>query len=87
MSMKYSSEVYGIKVMAMSKQTPIGLTLAEKFFGLLTIIIGALIVYFTYTSPPASGGQVANYSFVFIITGIALIVFGILLLLAKSESD
>jgi len=85
--MKYSSEACHIKVMAMSKQAPIGLTLVEKLFGLLTIIVGALLVYFTYTSPPASSGQVANYSFVFIIAGVALVVFGIFLILAKTESD
>jgi len=87
MSMKYSSEAYDIKVMAMSKQAPIGLTVMEKFFGLLTIIIGALLVYFTYTNPPTSGGQVANYSFVFLIAGLALIALGIFLLLARVESE
>ena len=87
MSMKYSSEVYDFKVMAMSKQAPAGLTVAEKFFGLLTIIVGVILVYFTYTSPPTSGGQVANYSFIFMIAGLALIAFGIFLLLVKSESE
>jgi heme/copper-type cytochrome/quinol oxidase subunit 4 len=72
---------------AMSKQTPIGLTVAEKFFGLLAIIVGALLVYFTYTSPPTTDGQVANYSFIFIIAGFVLVAFGIFLLLARSESD
>jgi predicted phage tail protein len=71
----------------MSKQTPIGLTVAEKFFGLLAIIVGALLVYLTYTSPPATDGQVANYSFIFIIAGFALVAFGIFLLLARSESE
>jgi len=85
--MKYSSEAYDFKVIAMSEQAPIGLTVAEKFFGLLSIIVGALLVYFTYTSPPASGGQIANYSFVFIIAGLVLIVFGIFLLVAKTESE
>jgi len=85
--MKYSFEACDIKAMAMSKQAPISLTLAEKLSGLVTIIVGALLVYFTYTSPPASGGQVANYSFVFLISGLALIVFGIFLLLAKAESE
>jgi len=84
--MKYSSEVYNFKVTEMSKEPPMGLTIAEKFFGLLSIIIGALLVYFTYTSPPEVGGQVANFSFVFIIAGIALVAFGIFLLLAKAES-
>jgi predicted phage tail protein len=85
--MKYSSEVYDDKVIAVSKEAPIGLTIAEKFFGLLTIIIGAIIIYFTYTNPPSSGGQVAGYSFVFLIAGLALVAFGIFLLLAKTESE
>jgi heme/copper-type cytochrome/quinol oxidase subunit 4 len=85
--MKYSSEVYDFKVMTMSKEVPVGLTAAEKFFGLLIIIIGAILVYFTYTSPPASDGQVANYSFIFMIAGFALIAFGIFLLLVKSKSE
>jgi len=87
MSMKYSSEAYDIKVVAMSKQTPMSLTVAEKFFGLLAIIIGALLVYFTYTNPPANGGRVADYSFVFIIAGLALVALGIFLLLARAESE
>ncbi len=87
MSMKYSSEAYNFKVMAMSKQAPIGLTVAEKFFGLLTIIIGALLIYFTYTSPPEIGGQAANFSFVFMIAGLALVAFGLFLLLARAESE
>jgi len=71
----------------MSKQVPMSLTVAEKFFGLLTILVGALLVYFTYTNPPASDGQVANYSFVFMIAGLALVAFGIFLLLARTESE
>jgi len=87
MSMKYSFEVYNFKVVAMSKQAPIGLTVAEKFFGLLTIIVGTLLVYFTLSNPPENGGQVANYSFVFIIAGLALVAFGVFLLLARTESE
>jgi len=70
----------------MSKQMPIGLIVAEKLFGLLTLIVGALLVYFTFTSPPESGGRVVEYSFVFIIAGLALVIFGIFLLLARAES-
>lgn len=71
----------------MSKQTPISLTIAEKLLGLVTIIIGAILVYSTYINPPESGGQVANYSFVFLIAGVALVAFGIFLILVKVESD
>ena len=69
----------------MSKQAPLGLSVAEKFFGFLAIILGALLVYFTYTNPPASGGYVANYAFVFVIAGLVLVAFGIFLLLTKVE--
>jgi len=86
--MKYSSEAYDVKVIAMSTEAPIGLTIAEKFFGLLTIIVGALLIYFIYTSPPEiAPGQVVDYSFVFIIAGLALVAFGIFLLIAQAESD
>lgn len=86
MGMKYSFEAY-YKVVVVSKGLPIGLTIAEKVFGLLTIVVGALLVYFTYIDPPASGGQVANYSFVFLIAGVVLVAFGIFLILAKTGSD
>lgn len=67
----------------MSEEKPIGLTIAEKFFGLLVIIIGALTINFTYTSPP--GGVVAPFAVIFIAAGIVLIVIGIFLVLAKTE--
>jgi len=67
----------------MSEEKPIGLTVAEKFFGLLVILIGALTVNFTYNDPP--GGIVAPFSGIFIAAGFALIAIGILLVLAKAE--
>jgi len=71
----------------MSKQASTWLTVAEKLLGLVIIVVGALLVYFTHIDPPASGGQVANYAFIFLIAGIALVAFGIFLILAKVESD
>jgi len=70
-----------------SKQVPVGLTVVEKFFGLLAIAIGVLLVYFTSSSPPVSGEQVVNYSFLFIIAGLALVALGVFLVLARAESD
>jgi len=67
----------------MSEEKPIGLTVAEKFFGLLIILIGALTVNFTYNSPPE--GIVAPFSGIFIAAGIVLIAIGVFLVLAKTE--
>lgn len=60
---------------------PTGLTIAEKFFGLMIILIGALTIYFTYTSL----GDLGEFSRLFFVPGFALIVIGVLLLLAKAE--
>jgi len=65
------------------EEKPMGLTIAEKFFGLLVILIGVITVYFTYTNPPE--GIVAPFSGIFIAGGIALIAIGIFLVLAKAE--
>jgi len=67
----------------MSEEKPIGLTIAEKFFGLILILIGALTVYITYNDPPES--VVAPFSGIFIAAGIALIAIGIFLGIAKAE--
>ena len=70
-------------------EAPAGLTIAEKFFGLIAIIIGALTVYYTYISPPdtlppgvPSGGW---FSSIFIVAGLVLIAVGVFLMLAKAE--
>jgi hypothetical protein len=70
-------------------EAPAGLTIAEKFFGLIVILIGALTVYFTYVSPPdnlppgvPSGGW---FSGIFIVAGFVLVGVGVFLVLAKAE--
>ena len=67
----------------MSEERPIGLSIAEKFFGLLVILIGALTMNFTYNDPP--GGVVAPFSGIFIAAGFVLIAIGVFLVLAKTE--
>jgi hypothetical protein len=67
----------------MSEEKPIGLAVAEKFFGLLVILIGALTVNFTLNDPPE--GIVAPFSPIFIAAGLALVAIGIFLILAKAE--
>ena len=67
----------------MSKEAPTGLSIAEKFLGLLTILIGAVAVYVTYTNPPT--GQIGRFSGIFMAAGFALIGLGVFLVLAKAE--
>jgi len=52
-------------------------SLAEKFFGLLLIIIGALFLYFTLTSTSVLGGFTGLFGFlsaVVLIIGLFLLV-------------
>jgi hypothetical protein len=69
-------------------EAPAGLTIAEKFFGLIAIIIGALTVYYTYVSPPNPPPGVPSsvwFSSIFILAGFVLIAVGIFLTIAKVE--
>jgi hypothetical protein len=56
-----------------------GFTIVEKFFALLIILIGALVVYTTATSPAVV------FSFFFAVGGLALIVLGVFMVLAKTR--
>lgn len=67
----------------MSEEVGAGLTIAEKLSGLIAILIGATIIYFTYTSPPS--GYVKPFSGIFLVAGFVLIVVGIVLVLARAE--
>ncbi|MFQ5758720.1 MAG: hypothetical protein ACE5IF_03495 [Candidatus Bathyarchaeia archaeon] len=68
-------------------EAPAGLEIAEKFFGLIAIIIGALTVYYTYVSPPDPPPAVPSgwLSSIFIVAGFVLIGVGVFLMLAKVE--
>jgi len=59
-----------------------GLTLAEKMFGFIILVIGALTEYFIYTSISALG---TIYAWFFGILTLILIIVGALLLTAKTE--
>lgn len=56
-----------------------GFTIAEKFFALLIILIGAIVVYNTAKSP----GLI--YPVFFAVGGMALIVLGVFMILAKTQ--
>lgn len=55
-----------------------GFTIAEKFFALLIILIGALTIYNTSTSPDLV------YPLFFGVSGLALVLLGIFMILAKA---
>jgi len=61
-------------------EEPLGLKVTEKFFGLLIILVGAIIFYVTYTNIKS-----LVYPVIFIALGVALIVVGTLMVLARTE--
>jgi hypothetical protein len=65
----------------MSEEGGLGLTVAEKFFGLILLIIGALATYYTFTSTQVLGDFTGFFGFL----GIILLVIGIILMTAKTE--
>ncbi|MCW4055863.1 MAG: hypothetical protein NWE82_03660 [Candidatus Bathyarchaeota archaeon] len=54
-------------------------TIAEKFFGLLVILIGAIIVYAAVTSSDVM------FSAIFATSGLSLIIVGAFMFLAKAK--
>jgi len=65
----------------MSKEAPVGLTIMEKLIGLIMIAIGAITFYVTYTNLAGAGTN----PILFLAGGLALVVLGGLLLIAKTE--
>jgi predicted ferric reductase len=54
-------------------------SLAEKFFGIILIIIGAIMLYFTATSTSVLGG----FSLFFGILSLIMLIIGLFLLVVK----
>jgi len=65
----------------MSEEGGFGIAAAEKFFGLLLLIVGALATYFTFTSSQALGA----YTGFFDVLSLILLALGLFLLIAKTE--
>jgi hypothetical protein len=63
----------------MSEGDTFWLSLAEKFFGLLLAIIGALFLYFTLTSTAALGGLTGFFGFL----GVVVLLIGLFLLIVR----
>jgi predicted ferric reductase len=55
------------------------ISLAEKFFGVILIIIGAIMLYFTATSTNVLGG----FSLFFGILSLIMLIIGLFLLLVR----
>jgi uncharacterized membrane protein len=69
----------GKEGMGMSEGDTFWLSLAEKFFGLLLVIIGALFLYFTLTSTDALGVFTGFFGFL----GILVLIIGLFLLFVR----
>jgi hypothetical protein len=65
----------------MSEEGGFGLVAAEKFFGLILIIIGALSTYYTLTSTQA----LTDYTGFFGFLSIIVLALGVILIIAKIE--
>jgi cadmium resistance protein CadD (predicted permease) len=65
----------------MSEEGSFGITVAEKFFGFLLVLVGALLTYYTLTSVDALGAYTGFFGFLSLIP----LLLGIILLLAKTE--
>lgn len=65
----------------MSEEGGFGIVAAEKFFGLLLLIVGAVAIYFTFTSSQALGA----YTGFFGVLSMVPLVLGLFLITAKAE--
>jgi hypothetical protein len=63
----------------MSEQDTFWISLGERFFGLLLLIIGAILLYFTVTSTTDLGAFTAFFGFLSIV----VLAIGVVLLLVK----
>ncbi len=66
----------------MSEDAPIGLAFAEKIFGLVFIIIGAIVAYYSI-NPPA--GDISYFSNIFTVIALIIVAIGIFLVIAKTK--
>jgi nicotinamide riboside transporter PnuC len=65
----------------MSEESSFGLNLAERFFGLIILVAGAVTLYYTITSADV----LAAFAGFFGVLCIMLIVLGFVLMTAKTE--
>jgi hypothetical protein len=65
----------------MSEEGGFGLVVAEKFFGLILIVIGALSTYYTVTSTQT----LCDYTGFFGFLSVIVLALGVILIIAKVE--
>lgn len=65
----------------MSEEGSFGLSLAEKFFGLIILAVGGISAYYTWTSSQSLDPYFGLFAFLTIV----LLAVGIVLLTAKTE--
>jgi hypothetical protein len=65
----------------MSEEGSFGLNFAEKLFGLILFIIGAVAAYYTFTSIDTLGAFAGFFAFLTIV----LLLIGFVLMTAKTE--
>jgi hypothetical protein len=58
-----------------------GISLAEKFFGFIILVVGVVTTYYTFTSTDALNDYVGFFGFL----SIFLLAIGVLLIIAKTE--
>jgi len=63
----------------MSEGDTFWISLGEKFFGFLLLILGALLLYYTATSTAQLGG----FTGLFGVLGVVILVIGVILLLVR----
>ncbi len=61
------------------EEESVGFTLAEKFFALLIILLGAILIYNTVTTPALT------YPIFFVAGGLALIILGVFMFFARTR--
>jgi len=65
----------------------VGLRIGERFFGLLLLLVGFIVSYFTYTSMSLTEWSIVTYPGLFLFVGVMVMVIGLLLILARSEEE
>jgi hypothetical protein len=68
-------------VKKMSKSMMFGISFIEKILGLILLIIGIILTYYTFTNKIVAGLAVPY----FISAGILIMITGIILLIVKAE--
>jgi len=64
-----------------SEEAGFGVKVAERFFGLIVLVVGILSTYWTYSTAPALGAYTAFFG----VVDVAVMVLGFVMLTAKTE--